>query len=226
MSSATRFTCGLTALAALALLLWTRDLHWMSNWEDAAPALAAVPLLWWLGRPWSLRAEPQRFPIVAAVISAGIAAYLAGVAVVTMQLDVSLWYGTVAPVAGLAVALVSPRGRPWTLAILLRYVEVLVWAVRYHAAFVILGLPIAAETSLAFACAGVIATMIPFVGNGLGVREWGTGLLAPILAGVPKRCSQPATSANASSIEMRSTSGVKSPRIPIAASPSRRYWSK
>ena len=40
------------------------------------------------------------------------------------------------------------------------------------------------------------------------------------------RCSQPATSAKASSIEMRSTSGVKSPRTAIAASPSRWYSSK
>ena len=48
-------------------------------------------------------------------------------------------------------------------------------------------------------------------------------IAAAISAGVPKRCVQPATSAKASSIEIRSTSGVKSPRTLIAASPSRWY---
>jgi hypothetical protein len=48
-------------------------------------------------------------------------------------------------------------------------------------------------------------------------------IAAAISTGVPKRCVQPATSAKASSIEIRSTSGVKSPNILIAASPSRWY---
>ena len=42
-----------------------------------------------------------------------------------------------------------------------------------------------------------------------------------ISAGEPKRCVHPATSAKASSMEMRSMSGVKSLRTPMAASPSR-----
>ena len=44
-----------------------------------------------------------------------------------------------------------------------------------------------------------------------------------ISAGEPKRWVQPTTSAKASSIEMRSTSGVKSSSTFIAASPSREY---
>ena len=47
-----------------------------------------------------------------------------------------------------------------------------------------------------------------------------------ISAGEPKRCVHPATSAKASSMEMRSMDGVKSLRTPMAASPSRWYSSK
>ena len=48
-------------------------------------------------------------------------------------------------------------------------------------------------------------------------------IVVAICAGEPNRCVQPATSAKASSIEIRSTSGVKSPSTLIAASPSRWY---
>jgi hypothetical protein len=33
-----------------------------------------------------------------------------------------------------------------------------------------------------FACISVIATLVPLVSNGLGLREWAVGLLAPALA--------------------------------------------
>ena len=46
-------------------------------------------------------------------------------------------------------------------------------------------------------------------------------IVAAIAAGGPNRCAVPATSAKASSIDTRSTSGVKSPSTRIAASPSR-----
>ncbi|ESX34514.1 hypothetical protein X764_28195 [Mesorhizobium sp. LSHC440A00] len=45
--------------------------------------------------------------------------------------------------------------------------------------------------------------------------------VAAISAGDPNRCVQPATSAKASSMEIRSTSGVKSSSTLMAASPSR-----
>ena len=49
----------------------------------------------------------------------------------------------------------------------------------------------------------------------------GAGSCSAISAGEPNRCVQPATSAKASSMEMRSTSGVKSSSTLMAASPSR-----
>ena len=50
--------------------------------------------------------------------------------------------------------------------------------------------------------------------------------LTPPLVLATKRCVHPATSAKASSMEMRSMEGVKSLSTPMAASPSRWYSSK
>lgn len=83
-----------------------------------------------------------------------------------------------------ACALV-PAWRPWAIAAGLRYAEVLVWAVRYAVAFRLLGLPISAPAAIAYACASMIASLVPVLGNGLGLREWVIGLLAPILSEYP-----------------------------------------
>lgn len=77
-----------------------------------------------------------------------------------------------------------PRpARPFALAAAIRYVEILLWAVRYDLAFDLVGAPIAFDRALGFACVGVVATMVPIVSNGLGLREWAIGLVAPLLAG-------------------------------------------
>lgn len=47
----------LAALALLALFIWLRDVSWMSSAEDTLPILIALPLFWWLGRPWHLLDE-------------------------------------------------------------------------------------------------------------------------------------------------------------------------
>ena len=57
-------------------------------------------------------------------------------------------------------------------------------------------------------------------------RGPGGGPRVAMAAGGPNRCVAPVTSRNASSIEMRSTSGVTSPRIVITASASRWYSPK
>jgi exosortase/archaeosortase family protein len=42
----------LGALAALAGFIWARDLRWWAASDDTLPILAALPLFYWLGRPW------------------------------------------------------------------------------------------------------------------------------------------------------------------------------
>jgi len=98
-------------------------------------------------------------------------------------LPVPMWVLVALPLPVLAAGGLGGRLRIWCRAGLVRYLEVLVWAVRYHAAFALIGRPIEVETALAFAVVGMITMSVPFVGNGLGVREWAIGLAAPLLSG-------------------------------------------
>lgn len=40
-------------LFLLACLIWIRDLAWLSSVENTLPIIVAIPLFFWLGRPWS-----------------------------------------------------------------------------------------------------------------------------------------------------------------------------
>ena len=40
------------ALAGLGVFLWMRDLRWWAAPDDTLPILIALPLFYWLGRPW------------------------------------------------------------------------------------------------------------------------------------------------------------------------------
>jgi hypothetical protein len=117
----------------------------------------------------------QALVLTAAV--GGYAAFALGLA----GLGVPLWITAAAPVPVLLVTLAAPATRFWATATLIRYLEIAMFALRYHAAFALLGLPVNAESALAFACINVAALLIPFLGNGLGVREWAVGLAVPLL---------------------------------------------
>jgi hypothetical protein len=120
--------------------------------------------------------------VQAVVLSAAIASYLALAGAVAIRWRIDLLAMALTPLALIWIAGAWVKSnRIWLWAVTLRYAEFLVIAVRYHAAFALIGSPIDVEESLAFACISVIATMIPFVGNGLGLREWAVGLTAPLL---------------------------------------------
>jgi hypothetical protein len=119
--------------------------------------------------------------VQASVISACISGYLLAIVFATMSLGVSLWWGVIPPVPLLIVAMFTRRWRLYAAASLIRYVEVMIWGVRYFVAFEMIGSSIEPQAALAFACLSVITTMTPFVSNGLGLREWTIGLLAPVL---------------------------------------------
>jgi hypothetical protein len=102
--------------------------------------------------------------------------------VLSMNSAVPLWFGATAPLPIVAVgAIASPKCRVWLGAGLVRYVELLVNAVRYWAAFELIGSPIDHHSAIAFACLSAMATMVPFLSNGLGLREWMIGVVAPLL---------------------------------------------
>lgn len=56
--------------------------------------------------------------------------------------------------------------------------DVLVWMIRYAAAFAMLGITISPIQIVLITAASQIAQVIPITGGGLGFREWGVGLAA------------------------------------------------
>lgn len=75
------------------------------------------------------------------------------------------------------------RTRRWSWAVGLRYADTLAWAVRYWVVFGVVGKSITPAQAAVFAAASNVAMLVPVAGNGLGVREWAIGLLAPALPG-------------------------------------------
>ena len=117
----------------------------------------------------------------AIALSLAVAGCLALCLVLSVQFHLTLWVLLALPFALLAFSTLVGSIRLWALAGLIRYVEVFVWAARYYAAFALIDYTISIEAALAFACLSMIATLVPFFSNGLGLREWAIGLAAPLL---------------------------------------------
>lgn len=97
--------------------------------------------------------------------------------------------------AALPIALVAcfaeyaRRARPepdptvWLLlaALAVRFAELHLWGARYWVLFRVLDEPLAWGGALALAAVGTLASLFPLAPNGLGVREWAVGLVAPLL---------------------------------------------
>lgn len=66
-------------LAVLGMFIWTRDLRWTSAPADALPILAALPVFWWLRRPWQ-RKLGVRAPLQPGLALVAAILFLAGVA--------------------------------------------------------------------------------------------------------------------------------------------------
>lgn len=66
-------------------------------------------------------------------------------------------------------------------ALVVRYAELHLWAARYWALFEIMNTPIAWGGALAIAAVAGLASLFPLAPNGLGLREWAVGLVAPLL---------------------------------------------
>ena len=135
--------------------------------------------------------DAVRVTVVCAVL-AGIANGLAlTVALAAYEASEALaWAIVVSPVvviggAGLVLTLWTKtpfsRSSSLTLALAARYADTIVWIVRYAVAFELIGRPISPMQATVFAAAAQLAMMVPFVGNGLGVREWAIGLSLPLM---------------------------------------------
>ncbi len=119
--------------------------------------------------------------IQSALLSLFTAIYLIGAALFGGNHLVTIWVIVTSPVPLLIIGSFRTGWRIWCLAALIRYVEFFIWAVRYYAAFALIGFPLSPSSSLIFASVSILASLIPLVSNGLGIREWVVGLLAPVL---------------------------------------------
>lgn len=70
------------------------------------------------------------------------------------------------------------RGLMW------RYLDLLVWMIRYAAAFAMLGVEITPVQIALVTAVSQAAQVIPITGGGIGFREWGVGLAATMTPGV------------------------------------------
>ncbi len=67
-------------------------------------------------------------------------------------------------------------------AIFWRWIDLVSWTIRYAVVFAVIGVELSPESAATAACIAGVANMVPFLGNGLGVREWAVGLAGPVLA--------------------------------------------
>jgi hypothetical protein len=66
-------------------------------------------------------------------------------------------------------------------AFVLKWLDMTVWVLRYLLIFMLIGRSPTLTQAVAIATVSQIATLVPFIGNGLGIREWLVGLTASSL---------------------------------------------
>ena len=115
----------------------------------------------------------------------GIAALWIGAGLALTHAAHLSWIAAVLSPIALVVFLRTPTAREFAAAFFIRIIETCAWGLRIHITFQLIGQPIDAPAALALACVANAANTIPFIGNGIGVREWSVGFLAPLIAGVP-----------------------------------------
>jgi uncharacterized membrane protein YbhN (UPF0104 family) len=191
-------TVALTGLSLLWLTNRAARESRLSFAEMVALTLAStlgnmVPMQPGLAGRVAYQHQVHGIPVAVSVLVAVQSTLLTVVAVAWLGLALLLvrsgglsWVAAPASLLLLAPALLDParRGSVLPRAFSARFIEVLLSALRTSAAFALIGRPIDPLAALVLACASNAANCLPLVGNGLGVREWITGLLAPGVAGV------------------------------------------
>ncbi len=129
---------------------------------------------------------PVKTSLVVILVAMGLVAMglvaLAAVGLWASRAGASWWWVAAAPLAWVPL-LAGPATRVVGTCLVLRTAELIVIAVQSWAAFRLSGWDIEPMTAVGVAVVAAIANLTPFVGNGLGVREWAVGLAAPLLGG-------------------------------------------
>lgn len=84
-------------------------------------------------------------------------------------------------VAWAAASPMPPRPARFTRGVAWRSLDMLAWMARYAIVFAMVGVPLDATGAACITLVAQAAMIVPLAGNGMGVREWAIGLLAPML---------------------------------------------
>lgn len=121
--------------------------------------------------------------IVQAMLASFIALCLVGAGALFGRAAGAPWWAVLAlPVLWLPFML-DARARIFATVLFLKTIETFAWALHAWAAFKLSGWTIEPETAIWVALVGGLANLVPFIGNGLGIREWAVALSAPMLGG-------------------------------------------
>lgn len=93
------------------------------------------------------------------------------------------WWAPCSVPAAFAAAACVPRLRTVAMLMTLRTAEVLAWSIHAWAAFRLSGWSVEPGTAIGASLAASAANLVPFVGNGLGLREWAVAIAAPLVGG-------------------------------------------
>jgi len=110
------------------------------------------------------------------LICVSVSAFL--LAVVSNIFNIHVLYVLAVPVFVLLFSSLQKKHKPLSIAILCRYFDVLLLALRYWIIFGLMDYDITPETAILLAGAGSVASLIPLPTGGLGGREWIIGLVA------------------------------------------------
>lgn len=121
--------------------------------------------------------------IIANVVGLGLALLIrpgVGIAQITLILS--------APILAMVIAAMLAETKSDQLGLMIRglmwrYADLLVWMLRYAAAFAMLGIEITPVQIVLITAVSQAAQVIPITGGGLGFREWGVGVAATMSKG-------------------------------------------
>jgi hypothetical protein len=129
--------------------------------------------------------DTLRTVVEAIVLSAAVAACMLGAVPILRAVGAPTALALLAPsLPALGLLAAARRGsglRTAAAALLVRQCEFALSVGRYAIALSLVGADASLETAIVLACASACATLVPFVSNGLGVREWATALILPAL---------------------------------------------
>ncbi|MFM7259336.1 MAG: hypothetical protein ACKO3W_01905 [bacterium] len=155
---------------------------------------------WHRARHGVRAADTLRTVIEAILLSALVAALMLAAVPLLRAAGAPVALALLAPALFACVG-VAPRARTFAAALLVRQCEFALSVGRYAIALELVGaatsiasrsgasteihsvasVGTSIETAIVLACASAVATLVPFVSNGLGLREWTTALILPAL---------------------------------------------